>query len=93
MAIPVTNNYTGRIWRLVTTGTTPLANAKIEGGIWTGATAADLFSIVDVAGRQYDWQYPADGSAVVITKLGWLSGPITITSLPRGEVHLYMGTR
>jgi len=93
MALPGTNDYTGRIMRLVTTGTIPFANFKIEGGIWTGGTASDQFSIVDAAGRQYDWVFPSSGDAVVITKLGWLSGPVTITSLPHGEVHLYHGTR
>ncbi len=87
------NDFTGRVLKITTTGQIPLANFKVEGGIWTGGTAADVFSIVDVAGRQYDWTFPADGSAVTITKLGWLSGPVTITSMPHGEVQLYLGTR
>lgn len=87
------NDFTGRILKLTTTGTIPLANFKIEGGIWTGGTAADIFTLTDVAGRSYDWTFPADGSAIVISKLGWMSGPVVITSLPHGEVQLYLGTR
>lgn len=93
MALPGTNNFTSRQWRIVTTGTSPLANTKIAGGIWTGGTAADQLSFVDVAGRQFDFIYPADGSAVVIGKLGWLSGPITFTSVPHGELILYLDTK
>ena len=94
MTLPTTNNWTGRQIRLVTSSTnavSPYKNLKIDGGIWTGGTAGDQFSFTDVAGREFDWIFPADGSAVVITKLGWLSGPITITSLPHGEVQLYIG--
>jgi hypothetical protein len=87
------NDYTGRILKLTTTGTIPLANFKVAGGIWTGGTAADLFSLVDVAGRQYDFTFPADGSAVTIYKMGWLSGPVVVTSLPHGEVQLYLDTK
>lgn len=87
------NDFTGRILRITNAGQIPLANLKVEGGIWTGGTAGDVFSIVDAAGRQYDWTFPADGSAVVITKLGWLSGPVTILTIPHGEVQFYLGTR
>ncbi len=87
------NDFTGRVLKITATGKIPLANFKIEGGIWTGGTAGDVFSIVDVAGRQYDWTFPTSGDAVVITKLGWLSGPVTITAIPHGEVQLYLGTR
>lgn len=87
------NDFTGRILKMTTTGQIPLANFKVAGGIWTGGTAADVFSIVDAAGRQYDWTYPGDGSAVVITKLGWLSGPVTITALPHGEAQFYLDTK
>jgi hypothetical protein len=91
MALPGTNDYSGRILRLVTTGTIPLANFKVKGGVWTGGTAADQFSLVDEAGRQYDWIFPSSGM-VTIFELGWLSGPVTITSLPHGEVQLFLGT-
>jgi len=91
MAIPGTNDYSGRILRLVTTGTIPLANFKVKGGLWTGGTTSDVFSLVDEAGRQYDWVFPQYGN-VSISEMGWLSGPVTITSLPHGEVQLYLGT-
>jgi hypothetical protein len=93
MALPTTNDFTGRQWRIVTTGEIPFANIKIEGGIWTGGTAGNVFTLVDAAGREFDWTFPADGSAVVITKLGWLDGPVTITAMPSGEVQLYLGTK
>lgn len=95
MSLPTTNDWTGRQIRLVTAAsnaTSPCA-LKIEGGLWTGGTAADVFSFVDTAGRQFDYTFPADGSAVVISKLGWTSGPITVLALPHGEVQLYQGTK
>lgn len=93
MAIPVTNDFTGRIWRIVTPGTSPLANVKVKGGMWTGGTAADQLSFVDAAGREYDFIYPGSGNALSIPEIGWLSGPITITAIPHGELQLYIGTK
>ena len=90
MPLPTTNDFTGRIWRLVTPGLSPLANIKVKGGTWTGGTPADIFSFVDIAGREYDWVYPADGSIVTFMEMGWLSGPITITALPHGEVTWFL---
>ena len=87
------NDFTGRIHKITTTGTVPMANVKYKGGTWTGGTAADVFTIVDEAGRSYSWTYPADGSQVTFQELGWLSGPISITSMPHGEVNLYLGTK
>lgn len=87
------NNFTGRILRIDTTGTIPLANFKVRGGTWTGGTAADVFTIVDAAGRSYSWTFPADGSAVTFQELGWLSGPVSVTSIPHGEVNWYLATK
>ena len=89
----MSNDFTGRILKITTTGTIPLANFKVEGGIWTGGTSTNTFSLVDVAGRQYDWNWPSSGDAVVITKLGWMSGPVSIIGTFTGEIHLYLGTR
>jgi hypothetical protein len=86
------NDFTGRILRITATGVIPLANLKVEGGNWTGATAGEVFAITDVAGREYTWTFPTEGD-VTITKLGWLSGPVTITTIGGGQVLLYLGTR
>jgi hypothetical protein len=86
------NDFTGRVLKITTTGTIPLANFKVKGGIWTGGTAADVFTLVDAAGRSYDWTYPASGD-VSIFELGWVSGPAAITSMPHGEVQLFLGTK
>jgi hypothetical protein len=87
------NDYSGRILKLTTTGVIPLGNFKVKGGIWTGGTASDVFTLVDSAGRAYDFTYPTDGSVMSIYELGWLSGPVTISSLPHGEVQLFLATK
>ena len=35
------NDYSGRIWKITDTGTTPIGtqNVKFKGGTWTGDTA------------------------------------------------------
>lgn len=80
------NNFTGRILRIDTAGVNiPLANFTVDGGEWTGGTAADVFTVTDVAGRAYSWTFPADGSAVVFKRMPF-SGPLAITALPHGVV-------
>ena len=92
------NDYTGRIWKIVAAGETPFGtgNVKFKGGIWTGGTAGDTFTITDVAGRIYTWLFAAD-SNVTFQELGWLSGPITFggtfTGTSGAEVNLYLGTK
>lgn len=96
MAIPTTNDYTGRVWRWVAGNTGVIAgfgNIKVKGGIWTGGTAADLCSFTDEAGREYDFIFPSSGN-LTIGEMGWLSGPLTITiAPPHGEILLYIGTK
>lgn len=89
------NDFTGRIWKITTSGTTPFgaANVKFKGGIWTGGTAADTFIITDIAGRPYQWTYPADGDTVNFQELGWLSGPLAFSGTFHGEINLYLGTK
>jgi len=87
------NDFTGRILKITTTGSIPLANIKVKGGTWTGAAAGNVFAITDEAGRLYSWTFPADGSQVSFQELGWLSGPITITTMGGGQVNLYLGTK
>lgn len=88
------NDYTGRIWRIVTGGSTPFGtlNVKIKGGTWTGDTAGNTFIITDVAGRSYTWTYPT-GDVVNFQELGWLPGPLTFSGTFTGEVNLYLGTK
>lgn len=89
------NDYSGRIWKIVQAGTTPFGtlNVKIKGGVWSGAAAANTFTITDVAGRQYVWTFPGDADALYFQELGWLSGPLTFGGTFTGEVNLYLGTR
>jgi hypothetical protein len=89
------NDYSGRIWKITGAGTTPFgtANVKFKGGTWTGAVAAQTFIITDVAGRAFQWTFPADGSAVNFQELGWMSGPLTFSGTFTGEVNLYLGTK
>jgi len=90
MALPGTNDFTGRILRIVTTGTIPLANFKVKGGLWMGAAVSAQASIVDEAGREYDFVMPASGDALRIGEMGWISGPATITAMPGGELQLWI---
>lgn len=86
------NDFTGRVLRITATGTIPLANFKVEGGDWTGGSGS--FVLVDAAGRTYTWTWDTtSGVPIVITKLGWLSGPVTISTFGGGEAHLYLGTK
>lgn len=91
------NNYTGRIWQITGDDTTPFgtANVKFKGGTWTGMSSNAVFTITDVAGRQYSWQATADGSAIDFYELGWLSGPLSFsfTGTTNGEVNLFLGTK
>ena len=89
------NDYTGRIWKITGTGTTPFGtlNIKIKGGTWAGDIPGKTFTITDVAGRVYSWAYPADGSAVNFQELGWLSGPVAFSGNFTAEVNLFLGTK
>ena len=92
MALPTTNDFTGRQWRIVTTGTIPFANFKVAGGVWTGGTSGDIMSYTDSAGREYDFVFPAQGQ-LNIGFLGWVSGPAHITAMPSGEMIWYIPAR
>lgn len=91
------NNFTGRIWKIVEDGETPFgtANVKFKGGIWSGATAATIFTITDVDGRVYTFKTDAAGATTNFYEMGWLSGPLTFGFSPSasGEVDLFLGTR
>jgi len=87
------NDYSGRQIKLTTTGLIPLGNFKIKGGLWTGMTAPATFTLVDEAGRTYDIIAYVTDYPINIPEIGWMSGPVTVTSLPSGEVALYLATK
>ena len=90
------NDFTGRIWKINTTGSTPNGtwNVKIKGGIWSGMTASgQTFILTDVAGRSYTWTSQGADIPVTIYELGWLSGPIAFSGTFTGEVDLFLGTK
>jgi hypothetical protein len=86
------NDFTGRIWRITGAGVTPFGslNAKIKGGIWSGFTAGNTFTITDSDGRLYTFTAPADDSVVTFQELGWLSCPVTFGGTFTGEVDLFL---
>jgi hypothetical protein len=88
------NDFTGRILKITTTGTIPLANFKVKGGLWTGMTAgAQTFSLTDVAGRTYTWTSDGTEAPISIYEMGWFSGPALISGTFTGEIDLYLGTK
>lgn len=90
------NDYSGRIWRITTAGTTPFGtlSVKFKGGIWSGMTAgSQTFIITDVAGRSYTFTSNANLEPVGFFELGWLSSPLTWSGTFTGEIDLFMATK
>ena len=90
------NDFSGRIWKITTPGTTPFgaANVKIKGGSWTGMTAAgQTFIITDEAGRAYTFTSSGIDTQVTFYELGWLSGPLTFSGTFTGEIDLFLATK
>lgn len=90
------NDYSGRIWRITTAGSTPFGtgNVKFKGGSWTGMSAAGkTFIITDVSGRSYTFTSSGVDVQVNFYELGWLSGPLTFSGTFDGEVDLFMATK
>ncbi len=90
------NDFSGRIWKITTGGTTPFgsANVKVKGGSWTGMTAAgQTFIITDVAGRAYTFTSSGVDTQVTFYEMGWLSGPLTFSGTFTGEVDLFLATK
>ena len=90
------NDFSGRIWRITTTGSTPNGtwNVKFKGGMWSGMTAAgQTFTITDVAGRTYTYTSYNVDYPIMIPELGWLSGPLAFGGTFTGEIDLYMATK
>jgi hypothetical protein len=90
------NDFSGRIWKITTGGTTPFgsANVKIKGGSWTGMTAAgQTFIITDVAGRVFTSTSSGVDVQVTFYEMGWLSGPLTFSGTFTGEIDLFLATK
>jgi hypothetical protein len=90
------NDFSGRIWKITTAGSTPFgaANVKIKGGSWTGMTAAgQTFIITDEAGRAYTFTSSGVDTQVVFYEMGWLSGPLTFSGTFTGEIDLFLATK
>jgi hypothetical protein len=90
------NDFSGRIWKITTSGTTPFgaANVKVKGGSWTGMTAAgQTFIITDEAGRAYTFTSSGVDTQVTFYEMGWLSGPLTFSGTFTGEVDLFLATK
>ena len=89
------NDYSGRIWKITTSGLTPFgaANVKIKGGSWSGGTAGNTFTITDEAGRVYTWTWGANSQQITFQELGWLSGPVTFGGTFTGEIDFYLGSK
>ncbi len=88
------NDFSGRILKITTSGTIPLANFKVKGGTWSGSTAAgQTFILTDAAGRSYTITSYGVDSPVSIYEMGWVSGPATISGTFTGEVDLYLATK
>ncbi len=89
------NTYNTRIWNINVAGTTPFGtlNVKIKGGLWSGGTAGNTFTITDVSGETYTWTWTAGNEPIPFQELGWLSGPITFGGTFTGNINLYLGTK
>ena len=87
------NVYGSRQMTLTTTGTIPFGNFKVKGGIWTGSTSGNVFTLVDESGNTMSFTSYANNYPINIPEMGWLSGPVSITSLPSGTVQLYLATK
>lgn len=65
-----------------------LSNIKIRGGVWSGMTAGQSMSIVDLAGKTFVFTAPS-GDDVIIGPLGWIRG-LSVPTLPSGNLNLYL---
>jgi len=86
------NNFTGRQLIIDTVpAVIPLANFKVGNAVWVDVAAAgDTFTIVDAAGRVYTYVAYQANYPYVIGKMGWISGPATVTVLTSGKVYMYL---
>lgn len=93
------NNISGRQLIINATGLINLpCNIKVVDGWWQDiAAASQVFSFSDSAGRAFSFtSWSAGGTGipnVSIGKLDWLSGPLTIATMPSGNVYLILGNK
>jgi hypothetical protein len=93
------NSFTGRQIIINTTGVINIpCNLKVLDCWWQDiAAASQVFSFTDAAGRAYSFTSFSSGGTgfppVSIGKLDWLEGPITITSIPSGNVYMILGNK
>lgn len=93
------NNFTGRQIIINATGVVgPPCNFKVTECWWQDIGAGgQTFSFTDAAGRSYSWTSSTPSSTgtgvppVEIGKLDWVEGPITVTSIPSGNVYMILG--
>jgi hypothetical protein len=86
----VANVFYGHQATIDTVQTSPLieSNIKIRGGVWSGATAGDTLTIVDLAGKTFTFTAPVD-TELQIGPLGWIRG-LTIPVIDSGVLNLYL---
>lgn len=86
------NNYSGRQLIIDTApAIIPLANMKIGNMVWADAVAVgDNLTMVDEAGRTFIYLAYQANYPYVIGRLGWVSGPLTISVLASGKLYIYL---
>lgn len=83
-----------RVWghQAIFTGpqTTALITSqiKVRGGVWSGMAAAAVLTIVDLAGKTFQFTAPT-GDDINIGPLGWIRG-LTVPLMPGGTLNLYL---
>jgi hypothetical protein len=86
------NIITGRQLIITVAGEIDInCNVMISDGVWTGAAAGATLTITDKSGRVLTWTAYQANYPVDLGKIGWLSGPITITTITSGTVFLFLG--
>jgi hypothetical protein len=85
------NVVTGRQIKIDSTGELPInCNLKVTDATWFNATTGAVLTITDSAGRVLTWICYATNYPIDLGKLGWLSGPITVTEIDSGIAYLFM---
>lgn len=93
------NSITGRQLIINTAGLINLpANFKVIDGWWQDVTAASqVFAFTDASGRPFSFtSYSSGGTGfppIPLGKLDWIAGPITVSSIPSGNVYLILGNK
>lgn len=86
------NQITGRQLIIDTAGEIDInCNINVTEGTWNNATAGDHLIITDKAGRVFTWICYQNNYPIDLGKIGWLSGPITVTTIASGILYLFLG--